>query len=278
MAVILIVGCGSIGFPVAQTLHDKGHRVVGLKRRPSEACTPFSLIAGDICRPLVLMGLPRHIDLIVFVVSPGNRDAAAYQALYQTGLQNVLNYFQVQGTPPKWLMVSSSSVYGQRLGEWVDEISEVKPDNAASRYLLAAEQTLSAGNTEHCVVRFSGIYGPGRDWLIRRVASAEPIQRFPPLYTNRIHHEDCVAVLLFLIGKLLAGETLARCYLASDDDPAPLWDVVEWIAQKYGFSQPHALESHPGAAQNKRCSNARLSALGYKFLFPSYRDGYSNTM
>lgn len=276
MANILVVGCGAIGLPVAMALHEKDHRVIGLKRQPPAAPISFPVVVADIREANALQALTGPIDLVLFIVSPGSRDADSYQALYDAGLKNLLLHFQARKIRPKWLMVSSTSVYGQHQGEWVDENSETEPVAASSRWLVAAEQLLWNASPQHCVVRFAGIYGPGRDWLLRRVARGEAIQRQPPLYTNRIHSEDCVAVLLFLIDKLLAGDSLQPCYLACDNDPAPLWEVMSWIAEQYDFSLPEALSLPPEAGQNKRCSNAGLAALGYRFLFSSYRDGYRN--
>ncbi|AEG01323.1 SDR family oxidoreductase [Methylomonas methanica] len=276
MASILVVGCGDIGYSMALALHNLGHQVVGLKRRPPEKPTPFPILVADIRHADTLLVLSPEFDLVLFIVAPGSRQLEAYQALYQSGLENMLTHFASAAVAPKWLMVSSSSVYGQNQGEWVDEDSLAQPASATSQCLVAAEQLLWAADASHCVVRFSGIYGPGRDWLIRRAAQGEAIQQTPPSYTNRIHRDDCVGVLLFLINKLLAGERLHSCYLASDNDPAPLWDVMAWIAGQYGFPAPVPLNLPGGTLQNKRCSNARLTALGYEFLFQSYRDGYVN--
>lgn len=276
MANILVIGCGDIGFRVALALHRQGHRVTGLKRAPPSTPAPFSLIAADIRQAATLSSLATDFDLVLFIVSAGSRQADEYQALYQVGLNNVLAHFASAGRSPRWFMVSSTSVYGQFRGEWVDETSPTEPKTATAQALVAAELRLWQVDHNHCVVRFSGIYGQGRDWLLRRVASGESIQRQPPSYTNRIHQDDCVAVLLFLIEKQLAGERLQPCYLASDDDPAPLWDVMNWIAEHYDYPRPTALSVPVDANQNKRCRNDRLHTLGYRFLFPSYRDGYGN--
>jgi len=276
LARILVVGCGDIGYRVALTLHRQGHRVTGLKRQALQMSSPFPIITADVRQSSTLSVLAGDFELVLFVVSPGNRDAETYQALYYTGVNNLLAHFAKADSAPKWLMVSSTSVYAQHCGEWVDEDSETSPLSPTAKWLVAAEQALWQADDVNCVVRFSGIYGPGRDWLIRRIAQREAIQQQPPFYTNRIHRDDCVAVLLYIIQKLLKGEALQRCYLASDDDPAPLWDVMTWIAEQYGYSVPTPLLKESDVEQNKRCNNARLKGLGYRFLFPSYRDGYLN--
>lgn len=269
-----MVGCGDIGNRVARALHQQGHQVTGLKRRPLDTPQPFPVICCDIRSAESLSHLGKDFDYVVFIVSAGSRQAEAYQALYGTGLDNLLDHFAQVEKPPRWLMVSSTSVYGQQQGEWVDENSPTQPQSASSQWLLAAEQRIGAANPLNCVVRFSGIYGPGRDWLLRRSAQAEAIQQQPPSYTNRIHRDDCVAVLLFLLDKMQTGENLQSCYLASDNDPAPLWDVMCWIASQYSHPAASGLILSSDAPQNKRCSNARLRALGYEFLYPGYREGY----
>lgn len=276
MAKILVVGCGDIGYRVALTLYQAGHQVTGLKRHALTEPAPFPMLLADIRQPSTLTVLNAEFDLVLFIVSPAGRQAEDYQALYFSGLNNLLNHFASKGQSPKWLLVSSSSVYGQNQGEWVDEDSETRPAAATSQCLVAAEQALWSADDRHCVVRFSGIYGPGRDWLLRRAARGEPIQQQPPSFTNRIHRDDCVAVLDFLIHKQLAGDALHNCYLASDNNPVPLWDVMNWIAEQYAFPAPEALVMSSDAAQNKRCSNARLTALGYQFSYSGYQNGYLN--
>lgn len=277
MAKILVVGCGDVGSGVAMVMQERGHQVVALKRQPFSQPTPFSLVTADIRQPLSLKVLPGDFDLVLFIVSPDGRQPEAYQALYETGLENLLSHFAFYGRQPRWFMVSSTSVYAQNHGEWVDESSVTQPVNPTSLILHRAEQRLWKSDPQHCVVRFSGIYGPGRDWLIRRATQREPIQQQPPSYTNRIHRDDCVAVLVFLMEKYLAGICLESCYLASDHEPAPLWDVMNWIAEQYQLPHPVPLSTPDHNNQNKRCNNARLVALGYRFLYAGYRDGYNKS-
>jgi len=277
LARILVVGCGDVGYRVALGLHRQGHQVTGLKRQGLNVASPIPIITADIRQATTLTKLPDDFDLVLFIVSPDSRQPEAYQALYATGLNHLLTHLTGGSRETKWMMVSSTSVYGQNAGEWVDEESETKPLSLSAQCLVAAENTLWESNDANCVVRFSGIYGPGRDWLLRRAAQGESIQQQPPNYTNRIHRDDCVAVLLYLIEKMLAGDAIQRCYLASDDEPAPIWDVMTWLAEQYGYPAPPQLVNAPDAKQNKRCNNARLKRLGYRFLFPSYRDGYVKT-
>ncbi|WP_150049009.1 NAD-dependent epimerase/dehydratase family protein [Methylomonas rhizoryzae] len=274
MTNILLIGCGDIGLALANALAARGYRVTAVKRSPLKVPVDFSVLLADICRPASIQRLPTDFRLVIYVVAPDQRDDETYRALYYAAVDNVLQHFARFDRKPKWLFVSSTSVYGQNHGEWVDEKSPAQPASATGRCLLAAENLLYQDSDKHCVVRFSGIYGPGRNRLAHRAAGADAVQYQPAYFSNRIHRDDCVGVLLFLSEKLLAGDLLQSCYLASDDEPAPIWDVLCWIADLNGYPRPQALELAVGSAQNKRCSNRRLRELGYRFLYPSYKDGY----
>ncbi|MGJ0486836.1 MAG: SDR family oxidoreductase [Methylomicrobium sp.] len=270
MANILIIGCGDIGSSLGLQLIAQGHRVTGLKRRPPAADSPIRYIAADIGDAATLHCLGTGFDQVFFIVSADGRNENSYRAVYETGLGNVLE--GLSAVP--LIFVSSTSVYGQTHGEWVDEASEAEPDNVNSRLIRQAEREVLAANPHNIIVRFSGIYGPGREHLVRLAASQPAIQKDPPYYTNRIHEEDCVGVLAFLGLQQLVGTQLEPCYLASDDEPAPLWEVVSWLAERQHCPPPVIKEVGEEAAMNKRCRNARLKALGYRFLYSGYQQGY----
>lgn len=271
MAKILIVGCGAIGSELAGVLSAQGHAVTGLKRTPPlSAPGPIRYVTADISSPTDLTDLDSDFTEAFFIVSPDSRDEHSYRAVYETGLNNLLSKFP----QTHWIMVSSTSVYGQVQGEWVNEDSVAEPDNVPSRLIRQAEQKLTALNPANIVVRFSGIYGPGRESLLRRAMQSPAIQQTPPYFTNRIHQRDCVGVLAFLLEQRLTGTSLAQCYLASDDDPAPMWEVISWLAERLYCPPPIVKAVDAEAEMNKRCSNARLKALGYQFKYPSYKDGY----
>lgn len=277
MAKILIIGCGSIGTQLAELLTAKGHQVVGLKRNPpvSEDTIGIAYFKGDISASETLKALPIDFDFVYFIVSPDGRNQESYEAIYKVGVNNLLAHFSNAETTPQWFFVSSTSVYGQTQGEWVDENSISCPENATSQLIRLAEQRLIALNVDHVIVRFSGIYGPGREYLLRMARQVPAIQQDPPYYTNRIHQTDCVGVLVFLLECRLAKIVLESCYLASDDDPAPTWEVMSWLAERLACSLPSIKAMGQDAEMNKRCNNQRLKALGYQFNYPSFKEGYA---
>lgn len=279
MANCLIVGCGAIGTKLAQTLAAQGHTVTGLKRHPP-AITQSGIhyFAADITVAETLPLLSTDFEQVFFILAPDGRDAVSYQAVYCDGLNNLIQHFKRAGKQPDWFMVSSTSVYAQMQGEWVDEDSLAAPTSPTSQAIRAAEQRLINLHPKNCIVRFSGIYGPGREYLIRQAQQDHAIQQMPPYFTNRVHEQDCVQVLTFLLNQRLMGTTLAQIYLASDDDPATQWDVISWLRGQLRLPPPTAKTVDAGATQNKRCSNQRLKALGFVFQYSDFRAGYGELL
>lgn len=275
MAKILIVGCGAIGTQLAHVLSANGHKVTGLKRNPPKSgAGEIDYFTADITSSADLKDLPTDFDTLYFIVSPDGRNEESYRDIYESGLNNLLNKFSLAGSNPHWIFVSSTSVYGQSQGEWINENSIAQPENVTSQLIRQAEQKLMDLDPENIVVRFSGIYGPGREYLLRMAMQSPAIQQNPPYFTNRIHQQDCVGVLAFLLERRLAGVGLEQCYLASDDDPAPLWEVISWLAEQLECQPPAIKVADTHCVMNKRCNNQRLKALGYKFHYPGYKDGY----
>ena len=278
MAKILIVGCGAIGSKLATEISANGHKVTGLKRTPPTISDGWNYFLADISNASDLVGLPTDFDQIFFIVSTGQRGPENYRKIYQTGLTNLCNHFANNPIPPHWIFVSSSSVYGQSQGEWVDENSVVEPVSPSSKSIRTAEQQLLRSCPDSVIVRFTGIYGAGRNRLIKMAKTSPAIQNHPPYYTNRIHEQDCIGVLKFLLNQRLSGKHLESYYLATDDHPVPQWEVISWLTQQMGVPAPTIKTVDNQIAMNKRCSNKKLKALGYHFKYPSYRDGYKEML
>ncbi len=274
MAKILIAGCGDIGTSLGKALVEKGHSVVGLRRHPPIEKTGIRFIAADFTDPATLTDIETDFDQVFFLAAPKQHDLHAYREVYEFGLENLLYRFSKSHHNPHWILVSSTSIYGQSDGEWVDEDSLTEPRKYNGQIQLLSEQIVLAENKSNLIVRFAGIYGPGRKRMLRIAAKGGPEQYKPSYFTNRIHKEDCVGVLKFLFKKRLNGEQLHSHYLASDDEPAPMWDVVSWLAKQLKCEQPEIKQVEQDATQNKRCCNKRLKDLGYSFQYPTYKEGY----
>ncbi|GAX62573.1 nucleoside-diphosphate-sugar epimerase [Candidatus Scalindua japonica] len=278
MAKILIAGCGDVGTSLGKALVKKGHHVVGLRRHSPADKMGIRFIEADFTNPTELSVLDTDFDQVFFLAAPKQHDLCAYREVYEFGLGNLFNRFSANHNSPHFISISSTSVYGQVNGEWVNEDSLTEPRKYNGQIQLLSEQRVLAENKNNLVVRFAGIYGPGRKRMLRKASKGGPVQYKPPYYTNRIHKEDCVGVLTFLFEKRLEGEQLHSHYLASDDDPAPMWEVVSWIANTLKCKPPEIKQVEQDATQNKRCCNKRLKELGYRFKYPTYKEGYQKVI
>ncbi|WP_207060684.1 SDR family oxidoreductase [Motiliproteus sp. SC1-56] len=281
MATILLVGCGDIGSHLGLTLARQGHRCIGLKRQIAGLPAAIEGVAGDVTRPETLSGLPRDVDYLVYSVAAPRFDADCYRAVYVQGLGNVLQALQGRQTAPRrCFFVSSSAVYHQRDGEWVDETSPTRPTSFSGQAMLEAERLLEEAPLATTAVRLSGIYGPGRRRLLEWVKAGVACAAEPVLYSNRIHRDDAVGILDFLIRRDLDGQEVAGLYLASDPHPSPYHEVLEWLRQALALPLP-APERYEDFSQrlrtgSKRCDSSRLQASGYRFIYPSYREGFAD--
>ena len=285
MARILIAGCGDVGTALGRNLVAAGHSVWGLKRHPNGLPLGVMPLAADLSDPASLCSLPPDLDGVAYCTAATEFSEAAYQAAYATGVHHLLMALTQQGQPPRrWVFSSSTSVYGQQHGEWVDETSAATATGFSGRWLRAGEQLVWDSPWQGIAVRFGGIYGPGRTRLIDSVRQGTAtVPAGPPVYTNRIHRDDCARVLEHL---LFLSQPLPL-YLAVDDEPAPLDAVLRWLAVQLGMPEPPftdatplkpGAEARPSALRSrasKRCRNARLRASGFQFRYPSYREGYA---
>ncbi|BBG31442.1 MULTISPECIES: SDR family oxidoreductase [Zymobacter] len=268
----LILGCGDIGSALGERLLAAGHRVIGARRHPERLPSGITPLAFDVTQPPE--ALP-DADILVYAVSAERFEESAYKTAYPEGLDAVLTLAEQQKRPPRHVFfVSSTSVYDQNQGEEVDEESATEPKGFSGRLMLEAERRLLASPLPGTVVRLSGIYGHGRERLIRQVGEGRIAPQVPMLYSNRIHRDDAVNVLAWLIERVIENDTLDDCYLASDLEPAPLHDVMTWLAQELKVEPHDYIQSPLRRRSSKRCSSARLVRQGYRFLYPTYRDGY----
>jgi nucleoside-diphosphate-sugar epimerase len=271
MTTVLLAGCGSIGLTLGSALQAAGFNVIGLRR--SAVAAHFPMLQADFTQPLDPALFTQPVHYVVHTATPGERSDAGYEKAYPGSLKHLLQ--ALHGHPLKrFFFVSSTAVYAQDAGEWVDETSVTAPVNFNGTRMLEAEQVLLNSGVPATCVRFGGIYGQGRNFLLRRVQSGAQVQHDPPSYTNRIHQDDCVGMLKFLLEKCEAGAPLEPVYLGVDSDPASEETVCAWLAQQLGAPAPVLKSAPAGAPQNKRCSNARIRQLGYTFRYPDFRSGY----
>ena len=275
MARVLIAGCGYTGIALGTQLANEGHVVWGLRRRPELLPTTIHPLKADLCDPGSLVLIPPTLDFVFYTAAADHTDDSSYQAAYVIGIRNLLDHlFETHQPVRRFFFTSSTGVYAQTGGEWVDETSETLPREFAGRRLLEGEELLLRGPFVATVVRMAGIYGPGRTRLIDQVRHGEAVcDTAETRYTNRIHRDDCAGVLQHLM-RLSSLETL---YLGTDNEPADQGEVLRWLAKRLGDPPSSAESSTPTGREsksNKRCRNSRLLQSGYSFRYPTFREGY----
>lgn len=273
---VLIVGCGDVGGRLAKQLLASGWPVSGLRRSVGQLPEGVTAIAADLNDSRCPADWPVDApDYLVYSVAASQHDEAGYQAAYVEGLRNVLSWLVERNQKPRRLLfVSSSSVYAQKDGEWIDETAAVEPEGYSGKVMLEAEQLALASGIPATIVRLTGIYGPGREWLLSQVRQGYRVTEEPPLYGNRIHAEDAAGLLAFLLKSDQQGKAVDDCYIGVDDAPAPLFEVVAWLREYMGVSQ-WSEQERVRRTGSKRCSNARARALGWAPQYPSYKEGYA---
>lgn len=277
---MLIAGCGFVGTALARRLIAEDHEVWGLRRRTDGFPPGIHPISADLCHSGSLRNLPPDLDFVFYTASAGSTSPEAYRAAYVAGQENLLDALADQKqSPRRYFFTSSTSVFGQESGEWVDEESPTEPELQSGRIMLEAERVVLSSSFPATVLRLGGVYGPGRRRLIESVQRGETTcAKGPPRYINRIHRDDCAGALFHLMNL----EHPDRIYLAVDNEPAEENDVVRWLAEKLGASPPQTI-SHPDGdssrrRSNKRCKNSLLTASGYRLLYPSFREGYGEML
>lgn len=269
---LLIVGCGDIGGGLAARYLAKGWHVQGMRRDVSKLPAGVEGLSADLAQPGSIRALgPLQADYIVMTLTPNGYNPEGYRRIFEEALAVILESIV---EPPKLLLfVSSSGVYDQSGHEWVDEDSPTAPSRFSGQSILRAEQQIADTGWPHSIVRFAGIYGPGRLQMIAKVKAGECVPDEPLHYSNRIHRDDCVGVLAHLIDKVDGGESVASCYLGVDDLPVAIQTVQRWLAEQ--LDVPYLQNGAPiSRTGSKRCSNRRLRDSGYEFLHPDYRSGF----
>lgn len=268
---VLIAGAGYVGLALAALLADE-HDVYALRRSPSPTQVPgVRTVTADLTTPDSLRGLPR-MDAIAITVSADERSAPAYERAYISSILQLRSQLEIEAIrPDRWVFTSSTAVYGDTEGDFVDEDSSTDPSGFAGRTLLRAEQQVLGAPWTATVLRLGGIYGPGRTRLLEQVRRGEATAPSTPTYTNRIHRDDAAGALRHL---LLLPEP-DPVYLGVDHDPAERGEVLSWLAQQLGAPAPR-VDTHRTTRGNKRARNDRLVHSGYRFRYPTYREGYAS--
>lgn len=275
----LIVGCGYLGRRVGQKLALRQLSVIGTVRSDPRASELISLgidtLLADVLNPPSLKQLPRA-DRLLYCVGFDRSAGIPMRSVYVDGLANTLR--ALNGRIPLLVYASATSVYGQTDGGWVTENSPTLPNTESGRICLDAENLAAQICREQeislIILRYSGLYGPGR--IVRKSAleNAEPITGDPEKYLNLIHIHDAASAALLALDQ--PPSSSHRLYLATDDRPLPRREYYEQAARLLKAPPPRFLSAAPGSPHeaNKRISNHLIkSELHLSLTYPDILTG-----
>lgn len=285
---VLIIGCGYVGLALGRKLAEMEHEVYGVRRSDEGAeelqAAGIQPLTADITQRESLNTLPGPFDWVVNCVSSSRGGAEVYRQVYLDGTRNLLDWLSAN-PPKKYVYTSSTSVYGQTDGSVVKENATTLPAGDTSRILVEAEQLLlkawQAGKFPAVILRVAGIYGPDRGHLFQQYLKDEArLHGNGDRIINMIHLDDVAGIIIAALKSGRGGEI----YNAVDDEPVTQLHYYRWLAEALGKDLPPEATTAESAERkrgltNKKVSNRKLKMeLGYQFIHPTFRQGYTAEM
>lgn len=266
---IAILGCGYVGTEAAALWHKRGIPVTATTRNPSklESLSKVAqkgvLIKGN--DEAEMAPLIAHHETIL--VSIGADSPDHYEHAYRHTAQIFRHLALEIDLPRRLIYTSSSSVYGDHHGRWVDEESDSLSLTKQGQILLETEelfQSLAELGWHVCILRLAEIYGPGRELSKKLKQPQRPLPGTGEQFTNLVHRNDCASGIDYALRHHLEG----IYNLACDDHPTRQ-ELYSTIAKEFHLPEPKWDPKLPGLHMgNKRVSNHKIKAEGFTFRFP----------
>jgi nucleoside-diphosphate-sugar epimerase len=274
---VLVAGCGWLGSAIARVLVARGDRVSGVRREAGRAGSLAALgvapLPVDLAAPGAGRALPRDVDAVIACQSASGDDEGAYRRAYVDANRTLLDLAAASGARA-FVYTGSTGLFGQRDGSDVDEVAPPAPASRTAEILAEAEALVSGAamrGVPACLVRLSGLYGPGRLGTIDRVRrGALALGPGDDAWMNFCHLEDAVTAVVAALDRGRAGGV----YHGSDAGPARRREVVEWIAARLGIEPPRRADAVPGPSRRVLAARTRAE-LGIALGYPSFREGFA---
>ena len=262
---VAVLGCGYVGAEFARQAKAVGHDVLGVVRSEASrdklraegiGAEAFDLYAGDWAL------LPKSFDAVVYAASTGGGGPEAYALAYDVGVKRALAWARDVGAQA-FVFTSSTGVYRQDDGRIVDEESVVGGAPTADAILGGERAVLSSGFAKARVLRFGGLYGPGRHHLVDQLRRGDRvIGGRVDHYINYLHRDDAASSVLAAV---VAGPASARVYNVCDGNPLTKEALARWIAERLGQPAPvfdPSAPAGPMVAKGGRTQPSRIVATG----------------
>ena len=274
----LVLGCGYLGLRVARLWKSQGDEVYAVTRCQNNAELMkqegiIPLIA-DITEPKSVSRLPKT-DTVLFSVGMDRKKYDSVHNVYVNGLKNVLS--GISEVPSQLIYISSTGVYGNFDGAWIDENSPTAPAREGGKACLAAEEILRNGRfaAQSCILRFAGIYGPQRVPTKALIESQQWKKISSDGFLNLIHVDDGANIIQKVAERAIACEI----FNVSDGNPPKRKEYYQFIAEQLGlpeipWKETEAANENTRSGSNKRVSNRKLvGQLGNLFHYENLQMG-----
>jgi len=277
----LIVGCGDVGCRVAQRLSARGLVTIGIVRSEARVRLLSELgvrgIALDLdAIPLPAGALPQQLDTIYYFAPPPGSGAE------EKRLRALLD--ALPAPPRRLLYLSTSAVYADADGAWIDESADLAPAHDRGRRRLDGERVAQRYAADHgcqvVIARVPGIYGPGR-LPLERLRSGQPVlSEAESPFTNRIHADDLADALIAIAERGVAN----AAYNVGDGAPTTMTDYFLRCAELLGLPAPPQVTMDQARRQfsaallsflesSKRLDVGALQRLGWAPRYPTLAAG-----
>ncbi|MGI9269948.1 MAG: NAD-dependent epimerase/dehydratase family protein [Porticoccus sp.] len=292
---VLFAGCGDIGVRTIRALSDNSiydhWQTLAMRRKPSALPSDIEAIQGDLCDSENFLSIldNSNVDVIVVTLTPDSMSDQGYLDSYVNGANVLKSTIKKLSYRPQLIIwVSSTGVYGQSCGEWVDESSVASSKSYRGKRLLEAENLVKSISKElvtnnstlikSVVVRFSGIYGPGRGRLLNQIKKGNIASKHPVSWTNRIHVVDCAGIIIHIIDLYSQKKDISNLYIGTDNQPVPAYEIQSWLANhmRVKIEENNEIPKNiDNKNVNRRCNNKLIKDSGYNFIFPDFKKGYT---
>lgn len=267
---IAIIGCGYIGTETASLWKKKGYSVTATTRNPDQ----LEILAHETQKTLIIHGndeeelapLIEANDTLLITIAADSREH--YERAYLHTSQIFRHLALEMDLPRQLIYTSSTSVYGDHHGKWVDETSPLLAQSDQGKILREAEKnylSLEELGWTVCILRLAQIYGPGRE-LSHKIKQLEGhiLPGSGDQYTNMVHKHDCAHAIDYALRHHLEG-----IYNLADDEHPTRKELYDTLSHKFHHPKIQWDPSHPVLhSGNKRVSNHKIKAEGFAFLHP----------
>ncbi|GAB4526285.1 MAG: SDR family oxidoreductase [Pleurocapsa sp.] len=269
---ITVIGGGYVGRAIARSWYQAGHHVTVTTTTP-EKIKQLTSVASQVAIAIgedlnSIQEVIRDRDLILLCVSAKKRTIEAYRQAYLATAQNVLQTLQANPSVKQLIYTSSYGILGDKNGAWTDETSTVNPTSETSEILAQTEEALLSvpkARWKTCILRLSGIYGPGRELIkIFRSWAGTTRPGSGEDYRNWIHLDDIVGAI-----KLAQEKQLAGIYHVTSDEVLTSQEFFRRLFQTHNLP-PIQWDNSQSSSRpyNLKLSNQKLKAAGFKLIHP----------